>query len=507
MGVSKFFGKSSAEGLPPYGYRYLEHILGDVFAALKDDEQLPERIKAIQQKVELARAERSAGVKAGQQATILSWSDTYRLERYLLSRDGADALRRRAWFLRLKYREVLGQRAFDAYTASKPPDETHATESELRADLERILIVLHRTYMLVPLREQMRTGVVRTIAKWLLIVLVAALPVMAFFASKGHSLISAILLVALAGAAGGFISLQQRIQRIPTDGDPLLSIFELQNGLASIYLAPISGAVFAVLLFLVFTARLVEGAIFPEISAIGLQLKSITLQSGAGVEAASAVHTIGQPHTQAFAKLLVWSFIAGFAERFVPDTLSRLTDQRSSAADSAALPSPSPAARRGDGGTESATDQDTEEGAQRSVDLRRAAAPLRESQQGAARTTADDSSTRQAAVADPGGAASPNVEDEAARDEPPPETGVTEPTAPPTTFASNGSALPLSDSAGAGTRVGGTTEPTTTTGVPASTVPPSAASAEGGSQPNTHTSDAGSPLGSTVPRREDGADT
>jgi hypothetical protein len=45
MGISKFFGKSSAEGLPPYGYRYLEHILGDVFAALKDDEQLPERIK------------------------------------------------------------------------------------------------------------------------------------------------------------------------------------------------------------------------------------------------------------------------------------------------------------------------------------------------------------------------------------------------------------------------------------------------------------------------------
>ena len=42
----------------------------------------------------------------------------------------------------------------------------------------------------------------------------------------------------------------------------------------------------------------------------------------------------GPDAAQDYAKVLVWGFVAGFAERFVPDTLQRLVQSGNSASDS-----------------------------------------------------------------------------------------------------------------------------------------------------------------------------
>jgi len=65
------------------------------------------------------------------------------------------------------------------------------------------------------------------------------------------------------------------------------------------------GAIFATILMLVFVADLIGGRLFPE---------------------PELFYRIIYVHA-AFAKLLIWSFIAGFSERFVPNILNNIVKQ------------------------------------------------------------------------------------------------------------------------------------------------------------------------------------
>ena len=67
------------------------------------------------------------------------------------------------------------------------------------------------------------------------------------------------------------------------------------------------GAIFAGMLALMFMGGLVQGSLFPQFSNVGWS----TLQFDAS----------------SWARLLVWSFLAGFSERLVPDLLDRLIYQ------------------------------------------------------------------------------------------------------------------------------------------------------------------------------------
>jgi hypothetical protein len=64
------------------------------------------------------------------------------------------------------------------------------------------------------------------------------------------------------------------------------------------------GAVFAMLLLLIFLGGLVQGSLFPHFGGIGWFDVMFRLSD--------------------WARLMVWSFVAGFSERFVPDLLNNL---------------------------------------------------------------------------------------------------------------------------------------------------------------------------------------
>jgi hypothetical protein len=130
------------------------------------------------------------------------------------------------------------------------------------------------------------------------------------------------------GALGGYVSAFMRVYQTPIGDDPILSAKLLRSDWASIMARPILGVVFAVILHLLFVGQLLTGGVFPELHV---------LANGDPLRPAQRFSEFfsGQVHgsqldpTRDYAKLLVWCFIAGFAERFVPDVLEKLAKEPS----------------------------------------------------------------------------------------------------------------------------------------------------------------------------------
>jgi hypothetical protein len=137
------------------------------------------------------------------------------------------------------------------------------------------------------------------------------------------SSVTMLMLVAAAGALGGFVSGLRRLyafQRVfPVHFfktrrrvDAYLIVYSMIPSLV--------GAIAAVTLYLIFASQLVKGDMFPAFHLSAINPKSDDFQN---------FIWNWQPVTSAdFAKALVWSFLAGFSERFVPDLLDRLASSQ-----------------------------------------------------------------------------------------------------------------------------------------------------------------------------------
>jgi hypothetical protein len=247
-----------------------------------------------------------------------TWDGLYRLEMATLhARTGAD-LRRSAWLVRLRFRNVAGESAYKSYLASTPPDPATAPEDVLLGDLVNLL---RRTYYLIalaPSSEAIRHTLLMGAAGMGILCILAVLAIVLFVQPKEVGIYQ---LVLLAGAIGGTMSLVQRVQSLP-EADPLL--FRLSGSttvIQSLIIPPLTGSIFAGLLFLIFASGVLSGDFFPKFV--------VPPVTAGGVGFDSFFFKTAPESGKAYALMIVWAFIAGFAERFVPDTINRLTAQRS----------------------------------------------------------------------------------------------------------------------------------------------------------------------------------
>jgi hypothetical protein len=111
------------------------------------------------------------------------------------------------------------------------------------------------------------------------------------------------------------------METIPNDGDPLISVFGLDSADYYLWLSPLLGAIFATVLLFMFIGGILTGTVFPAF---------YTPQ--AGKEGLShfwfAWETVPTTAVE-YGKLFLWAFLAGFAERLVPDSLDRLASKLS----------------------------------------------------------------------------------------------------------------------------------------------------------------------------------
>ena len=199
----------------------------------------------------------------------LTWGDIFTIERAILELQPPETIRRRAWSLRDRYRVVVGEHAYAEYLGSSPPDPAGAatTPEALRTDLDQLLSEFHWLYQITPIREGVRNRISKDILQGMTVALAILLGLMALdHYLGGRTNLSTIWMILFMGAIGAFVSLQHRIQSIPTTGDEILNILALEGGWLNVFLAPISGSVFAFVLYLTFSAGFIQGALFPKMN-------------------------------------------------------------------------------------------------------------------------------------------------------------------------------------------------------------------------------------------------
>ena len=160
---------------------------------------------------------------------------------------------------------------------------------------------------------------------------VAALIVLIFFpgliyASFGwkSAPISIFLLVIMAGTLGAFFSALLRLYEVKNLPAVLYEgAVSLDRGSLFIYtLTPaLIGGIAAAILYLVFQSGLLQGSPFP---AMGCPDAGRPAAENSCVGLGALLGSYGPKTPADFARAILWGFIAGFAERLVPDLLGNL---------------------------------------------------------------------------------------------------------------------------------------------------------------------------------------
>ena len=297
--------RAREQALPDYGLRYFDHLYG-AYQSLPENSTTP------------YQALLDTLVKKRQEGDSLTWHDLYTFDLILTKLQPDENLPRIVWNLRSRYRDVAGLREYEAYIASKPPELAPAAQTaDLRADIEYLLGQIHLRYAMAPIRARVNSALSLCM---LVTIGVVLLGILLYISIRFES--SLVVIVALIGAIGGLTSVQQRFQSAASVGDPVDSVSVFIHGWWDIFTSVTSGAIFAVVLYLLIAAGLLSGEVFPTMIA------PEKLAHGTDVHLKTFLEKMVPDTTGDYAKLLIWSFIAGFAERFVPDTMSRFIERR-----------------------------------------------------------------------------------------------------------------------------------------------------------------------------------
>jgi hypothetical protein len=151
---------------------------------------------------------------------------------------------------------------------------------------------------------------------WSLAALVAVGIPGAIFAHLDGKSFATPVAVLFVGFVGGFVGLQRRLKALPPEDLTLLA-----NSWVCIALSPIAGAILAVLVYLLFISGLLAGNMFPTF------VQDNPSATNQGFNTIFAVHC---PYPSDYAKVLFWSFVAGFSEKFATNIIGQFESRESS---------------------------------------------------------------------------------------------------------------------------------------------------------------------------------
>ena len=325
--------RAGKERFPQYGWAILDALLARFHA-------LPEPIDEQKQAVSAKIKELIEGIKQRTPPNV-TWYELATLEMLLIQLEPDETLRRQAWSVRDRYRTGTAADEYAAYLGSPPPDPTTASVPALRADLLTVLSDVYYHHDLRTICERLRAHLSRIVAVWtvsfLLVALVVLLTQYLFHRQLlplQEPLPALPWYVMLAGSIGGFVSVHRRIQAVSTLEHSLDGVIELEHGRITVMLAPLLGAIFALIGALFFISGYMEGDLFPRF----ITPTPPDPTAGPGQTFWTFITGTRPVGGDDVAKLLIWSFLAGFAERLIPDALDRLVGRAQAAQEHPAAP-------------------------------------------------------------------------------------------------------------------------------------------------------------------------
>jgi len=124
----------------------------------------------------------------------------------------------------------------------------------------------------------------------------------------------------LAGALGGVTNTYMRVRGVPSSISKIGNKTANTLAILQVYISPFIAGVFGVVLYAFFLTDMLNGSLFPNFAGLEEEYKgTLTLfQSIYPKEQVDA------------AKAIIWSFIAGFSERLVPNIIDKMAQEAGS---------------------------------------------------------------------------------------------------------------------------------------------------------------------------------
>lgn len=288
-----------------------------------------------------AQEEIDAGLASSmtEDASAFIADQVYKLHAALLGLLPREDLVFRLAFYREEYRKLAGESAYASYLLSAGYEQSIKAVGEqseqalkfLRADAQFLIEQINRHQALWEYAEKTRTQMLDSLwrnTRNMLFLL--SVPILLFLAdillirrlpileglyegtsemgetplAKTIARLSIIGFTGVPGVLGAFVSALSRSQKLSTAMSLDNYAIVMSNTSVQLRWAPLAGVIFAGMITLIFGAGLVQGSLFPNLF-MGSSWFSVVYQHGE------------------LAKLMVWCFIAGFSERFVPGLLDR----------------------------------------------------------------------------------------------------------------------------------------------------------------------------------------
>ncbi|MFM7319673.1 MAG: hypothetical protein ACKO85_18315 [Isosphaeraceae bacterium] len=232
----------------------------------------------------------------------------------------------RALYIQQRYKSLISEAAFEKLQSQMNFQTiTEKTDcNQLRAELDFMLHDLTRGYINAPLPYSARQNI-WIYAFWIGIFeyTLAFLLIKIYNLSGSTDIPVTALLVPFFGSAGAFISIKQRVEALPYGNDAYRNIILLNASMVGLIFGLVRGAASAIILNILMISGLIDGELFPK-----YEFPNFPEASGLGHTFGFLLHLDALP-TSEISKILIWSLVAGFSERLLPDALERLSDPKS----------------------------------------------------------------------------------------------------------------------------------------------------------------------------------